>query len=562
VVGHARISLALILTIAAATLGHAEQRNCLDGPKPPNLRVRSWKVDTRWGNTPLLSEAFTAESAYSEEKVSLAIREVRAATLPQAFREFDKGGVAVLFVDSCVVQVDTEHVDVFITPHLVRVDVMNVGSNVLPVPRFNKAAEPQHIPSLTDKLTPTVGIEQDRKAGLSQKLDLSTDLLTLAKSGSEFSPAVNQLVVEANGAKSLNRRFYDGTLRLTLSHQRPQSLLSGIALISGFRAERQPLGPQELLQNAGRTGVLLTFNPHSGIMRKAIVSGLYRRSRDRVFATSTVQGTSENGFEVRAVSDLRVFAGIGRIAAWVDGGNLIQSDSSYKRLSVRSGYAVNVPVPGTKQTFGIETLFGAGRQLGTAPNYRLFFGGNQGASFLYENPASTKIADLPGGPILRSYGTAQAGGGDDRFWHFNLNVSVPIPKWSQPLIPDVETPVGSLSDLIKSQAVNSAESFLESFYENQGLSADQAKKRAGSDMREIKPAVRYLADLAKIYALKPLFLYDAARIDGRTRNAVGGGLQLTIVLARFEAGYMATIKRLSDESRGNFIMRITFDNLF
>ena len=63
-------------------------------------------------------------------------------------------------------------------------------------------------------------------------------------------------------------------------------------------------------------------------------------------------------------------------------------------------------------------------------------------------------------------------------------------------------------------------------------------------------------------------MFDAARInapgslDNRTRFAVGGGLQFTMVVARFEAGYLRTVRRLEGDSHGNFILRLVFQNLF
>jgi len=42
---------------------------------------------------------------------------------------------------------------------------------------------------------------------------------------------------------------------------------------------------------------------------------------------------------------------------------------------------------------------------------------------------------------------------------------------------------------------------------------------------------------------------------------VGGGIQLTLV-AKFEADYLHTVRRLNDDWRGNFVARPIFQNLF
>jgi hypothetical protein len=63
-------------------------------------------------------------------------------------------------------------------------------------------------------------------------------------------------------------------------------------------------------------------------------------------------------------------------------------------------------------------------------------------------------------------------------------------------------------------------------------------------------------------------MFYAARIaapgnlDNQTRYAIGGGLQLTIVVAKFEAGYMYGAKRIGGDPPGNFVMRLVFQNLF
>jgi hypothetical protein len=114
----------------------------------------------------------------------------------------------------------------------------------------------------------------------------------------------------------------------------------------------------------------------------------------------------------------------------------------------------------------------------------------------------------------------------------------------------------------RSQALTSSRSFLTAFYKQQGLDDAQAKTKVDADLREITPAVQYLTGYANLWALKPLVAMDVARLGGVTRKAVGGGLQLTIVVARLEAVYLRTIDPLPRESRGNFVLRLTFENLF
>ena len=84
----------------------------------------------------------------------------------------------------------------------------------------------------------------------------------------------------------------------------------------------------------------------------------------------------------------------------------------------------------------------------------------------------------------------------------------------------------------------------------------------------INSILGFVADRANTYSIKPLFMFDAGRINvpgatkGQTRFGFGGGLQFTIVIAKFEAGYMRTLHRLSGDNKGNFVMRLFFQNLF
>jgi hypothetical protein len=80
--------------------------------------------------------------------------------------------------------------------------------------------------------------------------------------------------------------------------------------------------------------------------------------------------------------------------------------------------------------------------------------------------------------------------------------------------------------------------------------------------------VNFLADQANLFSVKPLIMFDAARLrapgtsNNQTRIGIGGGLQLTLVIPKFEAGYMHTVRRVAGDPQGNFVMRLVFQNLF
>ncbi len=69
-------------------------------------------------------------------------------------------------------------------------------------------------------------------------------------------------------------------------------------------------------------------------------------------------------------------------------------------------------------------------------------------------------------------------------------------------------------------------------------------------------------------SIKPILLFDLAQISGgdglgiQVWAGVGGGIQVNVVNARLETGYMQTIAPASDSSTGNFFRRFLFQDFF
>jgi len=83
----------------------------------------------------------------------------------------------------------------------------------------------------------------------------------------------------------------------------------------------------------------------------------------------------------------------------------------------------------------------------------------------------------------------------------------------------------------------------------------------------VAPNIRFIARHANLFAVKPLFMFDYAQIGGTSgsslrRYAAGGGVQIVVVLARAEIGYMKTLTKVTGEPTGNVVFRLTFQNLF
>jgi hypothetical protein len=305
------------------------------------------------------------------------------------------------------------------------------------------------------------------------------------------------------------------------------------------------------------------------------LNGGYRRSSNRLGGANHLSVT-ENSFQGSAVLDGRIFEGFSRAGIWLDGGKP-ENAESYHRIAALIGYQKELPIG--EQTLGIEALFGAGKASRHTPEYSLFYGGNTLTDFIYSEIIDPEtMSFLPTGPVLRGYGRNQAGfrlangqtRGANSYHHFNLSLSIPIPSLSAPLIPDEvvnDSPRTTLRDLVDF-AVNTGQDALSSTFEDEGLSSDEADAKAKKVFGQIRPGIKYLTNYAKIYSVKPVVMFDAARMtridsgDPQSRYSVGGGLELTIVIAKFQAGYMHAVNRFEGEKRGNFVFRLVFTNLF
>ncbi len=267
---------------------------------------------------------------------------------------------------------------------------------------------------------------------------------------------------------------------------------------------------------------------------------------------------------------------------------------------------------------GVETLFGLGRSWGAIPEHARFFGGNGGGNFLYDSHDSPTMIDAPTGPLMRSIGRNRAGAsfspsgsvGGTAYEFLNVSVSIPVRAWSRPLIPSVaiiDRPSGpgcegcsSLKNVLKNQVAAGKEIYLgvlawqsltdqqraDFALEDKPDKTQEEKARfaqanaaydaatltfaskADAVWEEITPTVEFIADKANLYSFKPLVMFDIARISargeppGRLRVGIGAGLQVSVVIAKFELGYIRTIRGLPSDGNGNFVIRTVFEKLF
>jgi hypothetical protein len=461
-----------------------------------------------------------------------------------------------------------------------------------------------------------------------------------------------QLLLGTQGLKSFNKSYYQGDVSLQLSYTRPARFLQRLSFGGKFEGNQRPQGGASYRQNVFEMDTGAHLATKSSLLQLIQLSGSYNRSHNHLTPEIDFrsESTVEDSIGLKVATDGMLKKGLLRSAFTFDRAS-VDGLTAYRRATILGGYGKEIPVANKKhyqrkinvdgheciasydvdplkadQTFGLEMIVGAGRAWGTVPEYARFFGGNQFTNFLYDD-----MPDRPG-PLLRGFGMGQAGvlvaGGVQRggtsYWHTNASLSIPIPAWSQPVIPhdwvtstvvssdEVEpvkagVPLGDrvcvdLRQVLKNSVSKSGTQLLIAQLAREKLTDDEKKilRHEGrtdltteqeSELKtvqeryqankesvrpevtelfqeEITPVTDFIADHANFFAVKPLVMFDAARIaapnalDNHTRLGVGGGLQLDIVMVRFELGYVAALNRVPGDRRGNIVGRLIMKRFF
>lgn len=552
-----------------------------DVPLLEGYRVRSVRVLGRF--VPLLDLPVKAGDPYDREKVMEAMHAVRDILAREERRELERefntvGTISVRYVDADVKQIPaTMEVDVFIRAYTLRLDWRNIGSNLLPVPRSLLPTFFSNVPSALLALNPKLLTDYDRAYGYSLGASFSTDLLSPLSN--EVRPQA--LTLSGSGKVSLSEPFYNTGLRLAYARRQPGHLLDNWTVEADFAADMIPRGVNRYATNAGSFGVQARLRPRLRGLEAVTLGSHFRFSGERLFSDNPAQAirTHQSGYSLAALLDSRFGLGFARLGIWADGASPSALSGSYNRFAGLFALTREFPVA-LNQTIGLEVSAGGGQAWGALPEYARFYGGRPAQEFLFAASDSRRLMTLPAGPILRSFGQAEAGltsgvqrAGGSAYWHFNLNLSLPVRAWSRPLIPDetvAEDDEGrpvTLKRILKNQ-VSRGKNLLISVLKKQGMTPEQAAAEADRAWGEIQPVADFISDYANLYAIKPLLLFDVAGLSGaagfpdQTRVAFGGGLQITLVTARLELGYMANLRRVTGDPDGAFFLRLSFQNLF
>ena len=559
-----RFTLLFIAAVALARLSARGAPECRDDLlEADGYTIRSVKVEGRW--VPPIALPIKPGDRFSNAKIQQALEAVQEALHSDDRGDFELqslGAVGVTHITRCLL-VEGREVDVIIQVRSLRIDLYQIGDNVLPIPRSALATFYNAVPAPLLAFNPTLGAYQDDRYGFAPTFGIATDLLALPQtlSGQAATTRGTRLEVIASGRKSVEESFYDANVQLALTSLRPGEFIEQSALEIAYAGTEAPRGDDTFAGQAGEIGGSLRLKPKLGLVQTLDLGAKYRWSHNHLAPASA---TSESAGELRVIAEGRAGGGFLRAGLWADGG-WPDGASNYGRIAGLIGFEKEFLVA-TNQTIGVEAIAGGGKAW-SAPGYALFYGGNSEHDFLYDSLQSPGLTAFPRGPIIRSLGEGdtlnRSGRGSSDYWHVNLNISFPIPSLSAPLIPNEEVAPGlTLKRLLKNKAGDSV-SHLAVQFEDEGLSPEAALAKAKAIYGEVQPAIDFIADRANVYSLKPLLLCDVAGAGGgQVDAAVGGGLQLTIVTAKMEIGYMHTVAGESNGHSGNFFGRIVFENLF
>ncbi|MGZ5020655.1 MAG: hypothetical protein ACXWAV_09510, partial [Chthoniobacterales bacterium] len=437
-----------VLSVMLA-LAQAAANECRDDlNEADGYTVRSVKVEGRW--VPSLPLPIKPGDRFSNAKVQAAMEAVQDALNQEDRNQFELqslGAVGVLYITRCL-RVDGHDVDVVIQTHSLRVDLVNIGGNILPIPRSALATFYDAVPAPIRALNPTFGAYQDKEYGFAPtaSVDANGNILPGAR-----------LEVAASGRKSVEHPFYNADVNVAFSAQHPGQTLEKLSLDLDYHGAREPRGDNAFSHQTGDFGASLRLRPNAGLIKTVSLGASYHFAEERFTTDNVRTSTNEHAAQLHAVIDGRAGGAFLRAAVWADAG-WPDRGSNYGRIAALAAFEKEFLVA-SNQTIGVEAVIGGGHAW-SAPAYAQFYGGNTDRNFLYESLDSPLLSDFPTGPLMRAFGEgqslAQSGAGNrgsTSYWHVNLNISFPIPPLSQPLIPDVEVLPGmSLKQLLKNKA--------------------------------------------------------------------------------------------------------------
>ena len=582
-----RFLLVFAINLLLSIHAFSQPRNCIEIAPNAGFTVRSVTIVARWVPEALkkqITDLIGIGHSFSDSKVSAAqaliSQELKAAE--NRFPPRLAGALAVSFitVDYCAVPDAPGEVAIVFYPRYLRIDLFNIGNNFLPIPRSPKPTFYEKVPPLLLAFAPVIGLNSDRRYGPSVAIQTLTDLFHIP--GLSKGSKKLKLNIGAEARRSLTNDFYTLGGNLELLQPIATTTSNGWSIGMNFLTKAQPLGKGKYdYKNVTLQGALQGSAKLPFVKRYLLGGNLSFLNNDFDTLPSKRVQNSERGYGIFLLTDGLINKNFGRVGIWAQSGILKESHTSYQRLSAKIAYGTSIKIKkDAHQTLEIEAAAGAGKAWGAIPTYSQFYAGNTAANFLYQ-PLTTQMGAMPEGPVIRSLGEKEGNlpvstgsiKGGTTHWHLNLNFSIPIKRWSQPLVPAIvinETTGATLQTKLKSLAKGSAESGVAiDLIDNKGFPENEQTDSIAEQIvaKEILPMVEFVTDRANVFSFKPVLLFDVAGmgqggIRQRTWVGAGAGFQVAVVIARLQAGYMHTVSPSSEAAKGAFFLQFVFQNFY
>ena len=306
-----------------------------------NLKVRYLKVEGRWAGQVELP--LKVGDLLTPESLSQAMNALRAEITRDPLPGYGlrtNGEVGVLYID---VDFDrsplptapdngADSVGVIFNPYYVHVSFVQIGDNVIPVPRSALATFYKNVPKPLLVLNPTVGVSRDRAFGTALGGSFAVDLLNLPEPA-RISTSANgnrHLDIHGHGMKSVDEPFYRVDTGLRYSAKQSGRILQEFSLLADYNGVREPLGEDQHTRHAGIGGVgaMLKLAPRTRLSLDTRYRWTQHKLDAKLPALSTRTGANEQANRLLFEAIPPPMDGFLRAAVWGDNGWLTKGGSS------------------------------------------------------------------------------------------------------------------------------------------------------------------------------------------------------------------------------------------
>jgi hypothetical protein len=540
-------------------------------------RVNAVTIKARWISTTIqkrienivgIGELFDSKRYY---QAIIAVRE-EIEKEEKLFVVQLLGSTSVLVITAKVCKVattdDSKLVDIIIYPFYIRIDLFNIGKNVIPSFRSAKPTFYSGVPGALSFFNPSLNIGLDRSFGPSVSISTFTDFLHLFQSVKKNTDAKKYFLgVNLTGTKSFSREYYNVSSEVSFGQKKYSDSTIGWAVSGQGEWINEPYGKVHIIQSSLQGLLQLQGTARFLIFSKYELAGGYKFSKIETDHITSEQEKNRE-FKFSGIVDGKTGTAFNRFGVWIDGGNekFKTSMSSYTRIG--SSYGLLKAFGKGHQTLDLQIIGSGAYTFGSLQTTKQFYAGST-KPFINESLESQDLQSMADGPRIRSLGKRQGvfnstnNLGGTSYVSLSFDLAVPIKSLSRPLIPDIvinEETGTTAAKAIKGQA-NFAESLIaDDLVENHGLSGEDADRKAEEIVnKDIRPSINYLADKANLFSIKPVLYFDIASMSrpnftDEIWSSAGIGISLNIVNAKLVVGYLHTLSPSRYQKYGNLIL--------